>query len=95
MPRLRNLKFWQFHLREARGIACNDGSLDLGLGNLPSLQEVDVILRCDGAGKEEVEQAKAALRHEAEMHPNHPRHSIGVSYRRRDWSRDSRNTRRG
>uniref|UniRef100_K3ZMA4 Uncharacterized protein n=1 Tax=Setaria italica TaxID=4555 RepID=K3ZMA4_SETIT len=79
MPRLRELWFWPFYLREARGIACNDGSLDLGLGNLPSLQVIQAVLRCDGAGKEEVEQAKAALTHEAEMHPNHPFHSIRIT----------------
>nr|XP_034606240.1 uncharacterized protein LOC117866189 [Setaria viridis] len=72
MPRLRNLRFRLFYLREARGIAWNDGSLDLGLGNLPSLQDVKAYLRCDGAGKEEAEEAKAALTHEAKMHPNHP-----------------------
>ncbi|TKW01867.1 hypothetical protein SEVIR_8G207400v4 [Setaria viridis] len=79
MPRLRELIFFRFYLREARGIACNDGSLDLGLGNLPSLQFVHARLRCDGAGKEEAEQAKAALTHEAEMHPNHPRHDINIT----------------
>nr|TKW01902.1 hypothetical protein SEVIR_8G208800v2 [Setaria viridis] len=78
MPRLKVLSFWRFYLREARGMACNDGSLNLGLGNLPSLQDVRADLRCDGAGKEEVEQAKAALMHEAEMHPNHPRHYIFI-----------------
>ncbi|KAK8448017.1 hypothetical protein SEVIR_8G200500v4 [Setaria viridis] len=78
MPRLRELMFSQFYVGEARGIACNDGSLDLGLGNLPSLQFVEAYLKCDGAGKEEAEQAKAALMHEAEMHPNHPSRQIHI-----------------
>ncbi|RCV39072.1 hypothetical protein SETIT_8G194200v2 [Setaria italica] len=78
MPRVRDLTLISFYLREARGIACNDGSLDLGLGNLPSLQYVQVALQCDGTSKEEAEQAKAALTHEAEMHPNHPDHDIGI-----------------
>nr|XP_034570179.1 disease resistance protein RGA5-like [Setaria viridis] len=78
MPRLRDLIFSRFYLREARGIACNDGSLNLGLGNLPSLQVVIAQLQCDGAGKEEAEQAKATLTHEVEMHPNHLHHDIDI-----------------
>ncbi|RCV39050.1 hypothetical protein SETIT_8G192200v2 [Setaria italica] len=70
MPRLRWLMFFPFYVGETRGIACNDGSLDLGLGNLPSLQDVHAFLYA--AGKEEGEQTKAALMHEAKMHPNHP-----------------------
>ncbi|XP_012703800.1 disease resistance protein RPP13 [Setaria italica] len=78
MPRLRGLEFWWFYLREVRGIACNDGSLDLGLGNLPALQNIYVDMQRDGASKEEAEQAKAALRHAAEMHPNRPSHLIDI-----------------
>ncbi|RCV39089.1 hypothetical protein SETIT_8G195500v2 [Setaria italica] len=44
MRRLRKFEFQQFYLRETRGIACNDGSLELCLGNLPSLQDVQVVL---------------------------------------------------
>jgi len=65
-------------VREARGVASSDGGLDLGLGNLPSLQHFEAELRCEGASKEEAEQAKAALTHAAEMHPNHPRHIIHI-----------------
>ncbi|XP_022685296.1 putative disease resistance protein RGA3 [Setaria italica] len=67
MPRLGELWFL-FYLW--------DGSLDLGLGNLPSMQYVRAALLCEGFSKEEVEQANAALTHAAEMHPNHPRHDI-------------------
>jgi len=79
MPRLRRL--WLeplFYVREARGVASSDGGLDLGLGNLPSLQNFAADLRCEGASKEEAEQAKAALTHAAKMHPNHPYHYIRI-----------------
>ncbi|KAG2481209.1 hypothetical protein PVAP13_J356650 [Panicum virgatum] len=79
MPRLREL--WLnslFYAREARGVGSSDGGLDLGLGNLPSLQDVKAMLRCEGASKEEAEQAKAALKHAAKMHPNHPHHHIRI-----------------
>jgi len=79
MPRLREL--WLvplFYVREARGVGSSDGGLDLGLGNLPSLQDVKAYLGCEGASKEEAEQAKAALTRAAEMHPNHPYHDISI-----------------
>jgi len=81
MPRLREL--WLvplFYVREARGVGSSDGGLDLGLGNLPSLQEVYVSVLCEGASKEEPEQAKAALTRAAEMHPNNPRLHISIEY---------------
>ena len=74
MPRLRELRLWPlFYVREARGIGSSDGGLDLGLGNLPSLQHFAAYLRCEGA-------SKAALTRAAEMHPNHPYHDISVPY---------------
>ena len=77
MPRLRELHLWPlFYVREGRGIGSSNSGLDLGLGNLPSLQRVVAELRCEGASKEEAKQAKAALTHAAEMHPNHPYHNI-------------------
>jgi hypothetical protein len=79
MPRLRILWFYSFYLRGVRGISCNDDGIDLGLGNLTSLQQVSAELRCDGASREEAEQARAALTHAAEMHPNRPRHRISIS----------------
>jgi len=79
MPRLAWLGLWRlFYAREARGIGSSDGGLDLGLGNLPSLQEVYVSVLCEGASKEETEQAKAALTRAAEIHPNHPSHDIDI-----------------
>jgi hypothetical protein len=79
MPRLRELYLLAlFYVREARGIACSDGGLDLGLGNLPSLQWVAADLQCAGANKEKAEQAKAALTLAARMHPNHPNHDIHI-----------------
>ncbi|TVU23958.1 hypothetical protein EJB05_26349, partial [Eragrostis curvula] len=69
MPRLAMFDF-DFHVREVREIAGSDGGLDLGLQNLPSLQTVYVYCRSGGASKEEVEEAKAAVRKAAEIHPN-------------------------
>ena len=81
MPKLRVLNLGPlFYVREGRGTASNNGGLDLGLGNLPSLQRVIVGLQCEGASMEEAEQAKAALTRAAEMHPNHPYHDISVKY---------------
>ena len=41
MPRLRELRLWPlFYVREGRGIASNDGDLNMGLEKLPSLQDV-------------------------------------------------------
>ena len=75
MPRLTSLSLWRlFYAREARGIGSSDGGLDLGLGNLPSLQNFAADLKA--GSKEEAEQAKAALTHAAEMHPSHPHHNI-------------------
>jgi hypothetical protein len=62
-----------FYPREIRGIS------SLFLGNLTSLQQFEVaLLCCEGVSLEEAEQAKAALTHAAEMHPNHPSHSISI-----------------
>jgi hypothetical protein len=79
MPRLRELDLLSlFYVREGGGIASSDGGLDLGLGNLPSLQMVVAQLRCEGASKEAAEKAKAALTLAARMHPNHPNHDINI-----------------
>ncbi|KAF8673405.1 hypothetical protein HU200_048969 [Digitaria exilis] len=74
MPRLEYLRF-TFSVCE---IASSDGSLDLGLGNLPSLQSVQARLVYEGASKEDVREAEAALKDAAEMHPNHPDHLIST-----------------
>ncbi|PUZ45550.1 hypothetical protein GQ55_8G233400 [Panicum hallii var. hallii] len=74
MPKLRELHLWPlFYVREGGGIASRDGGggLELALGNLPSLQGFSATVKCEGASEEEAEQAKAALTHAAEMHPNH------------------------
>lgn len=82
MPRLRTLRS-RFSVREAIAVAGagagddgGGGRLDLGLGNLPSLQEVNVSLDCEGASEEEVKELKAALRRATKIHPNHPSISI-------------------
>ena len=69
--RLKNLTF-TLYARDVREIASSDGScFDLGLGNLLSLKDVMVYFRSGGAGEMEVEEAKAALAHVLEIHPNH------------------------
>jgi len=71
MMRLKNLTF-TLYARDVREIASSDGScFDLGLGNLLSLKDVMVYFRSGGAGEMEVEEAKAALAHVLEIHPNH------------------------
>jgi hypothetical protein len=73
MPRLAVLEF-TCPVRETREIAGGSGgfTLDLGFGNLPSLERVEVVLEAKGASKEEVTEVKAAMVHAAEIHPNHP-----------------------
>jgi len=69
MPRLRGLDLW---LSEgwAREIASSyGGALDLGIGNLASLQEVFVSLDYSEAASDEL---VAALKHAFNIHPNHP-----------------------
>jgi len=58
------------HAREVREIMSSDGRFNLGLENLMSLQDVLVYFRSRGASEMEVEEAKAALRHAVEIHPN-------------------------
>jgi hypothetical protein len=50
----------------------------MGLGNLTSLQQLRAYLQCEGASREEAEQAKAALTHAAEIHPSRPSHDITI-----------------
>lgn len=70
MPRLQTLKF-QFSVRGLiRAIASGNGGLDLGLGNLPSLQQVNVHLDSESASNEGVDELEAALMHAIEIHPN-------------------------
>jgi hypothetical protein len=71
MPRLWELVF-HFFARKAREIAGSDGGFHCGLANLQSLEVVRVRVRASGASKEEVDEAKAAVTREAEIHPNGP-----------------------
>ncbi|CAN6343045.1 unnamed protein product [Urochloa humidicola] len=68
MPRLLNLRI-EFPVQRMREI---NGSFDLGLGNLPSLQTGYVWIKSGGASIQEVEEAKAAVRHAIKVHSNHP-----------------------
>jgi hypothetical protein len=73
MPRLAVLEL-SCPVRGTREIAGGDVgfTLDLGIGNLPSLERVEVVLDAEGASKEDVTEVKAAMVHAAEIHPNHP-----------------------
>ncbi|KAG8090606.1 hypothetical protein GUJ93_ZPchr0011g27766 [Zizania palustris] len=65
MPMLRELHFTV--------LASVDGAArDVGLENLPLLNDVYVTLRCEGATRGQVEEAEATLRRQMNAHPNHP-----------------------
>lgn len=51
----------------------------LGVGNLPLLESVHVVLHCSGARMQEVEEAEATLRRAIRMHPNSPPSSFGIT----------------
>nr|UBY07584.1 NBS-LRR disease resistance protein [Dasypyrum villosum] len=70
MPRVQHLYFEV----SARSIA--SGEVDCGMGHLPSLEQVWVILRRDVSSDEEMETARAWLRRAAEAHPKRP--TIGI-----------------
>nr|UBY07276.1 NBS-LRR disease resistance protein [Dasypyrum villosum] len=59
-------------LRSAKEEAAGSGGdwFDLGIGNLPSLREVDVTFDCSGVTVGEAKQAKAALEKALRAHPN-------------------------
>jgi len=75
MMMLTSLAF-TFHAREVREITSSDGRFNLGLENLMSLQDVLVYFRSRGASEMEVEEAKAALSHAFEVHPNQLNYDI-------------------
>ncbi|TVU23961.1 hypothetical protein EJB05_26353 [Eragrostis curvula] len=70
-PRLARLEI-DLYVREVREIAGSDGGFDFGLENLSSLQEIEVDFRSGGAREEEVQEATAAVRNAAQIHPNGP-----------------------
>lgn len=69
MPRVEDIRFsfsvWNTGHRD-------NAEFDFGLGNLLSLEHIDVTVNCSRATKVKVEEAEAALRHGARIHPNHP-----------------------
>ena len=70
MPRLEKFKFGIQLEDFLRGEFTTD---DLALGHLPSLQDVQVELYGTRTVSEEVvTKVKEKLRHEADVHPNHP-----------------------
>jgi hypothetical protein len=68
MPRLVHLEL----CFTVQGMTEINGGFDLGLGNLPSLQRLEVYLRSGGASKQAVKEVEAMLTHAIEVHPNHP-----------------------
>ncbi|CAN6374626.1 unnamed protein product [Urochloa humidicola] len=68
MPSLEFLEFF-FFVRALKD--CNGDCSNIGLECLAVLQKVTVRIGCQGASVSEVEKAEAALRHAAEVHPNH------------------------
>uniref|UniRef100_M8BZY5 Putative disease resistance RPP13-like protein 2 n=1 Tax=Aegilops tauschii TaxID=37682 RepID=M8BZY5_AEGTA len=66
MSRVEHLQF------EVSAPSIANGELDCGLGHLPSLEYVKVILRIGKSSVEDKETAKAWLRRAAEAHPNCP-----------------------
>ncbi|KAF7025956.1 hypothetical protein CFC21_038099 [Triticum aestivum] len=71
-PRLKRLDF----VLPAKWISREN--LDLGMRHLPSLQRVRVHFIEEGASRQEVDEAMAALRAAAEDHPNRPVLEIGI-----------------
>ncbi|CAO2144818.1 unnamed protein product [Urochloa humidicola] len=76
MPKLRELYLDLLFMWEARETTIGDGSLGMGIRNLPLLQDVFIEFRSEVVSTEEVERVKATLRRAAEIHPNHPRLTI-------------------
>jgi hypothetical protein len=77
-PRLRKLQFSYPAMWISRGD-------DLGMGHLPSLENVEVQLYPCGATDAEVTEAYAALRAAADDHPNRP--SLEISKDFYNWSK--------
>uniref|UniRef100_A0A0E0J3V8 Uncharacterized protein n=1 Tax=Oryza nivara TaxID=4536 RepID=A0A0E0J3V8_ORYNI len=74
MPRVENIRF-SFSVQQAKD--GGNADFDFGLGNLLSLEHIDVVVRCYEVTNGEVEEAEAALRHVAQVHPNHPTLKMG------------------
>jgi hypothetical protein len=68
MPHLQMLSFL-IYVRALRDHCYSD---NFGLEHLPSLREIEVEILYTAASAEEVDQVEAALRHAANVHPNHP-----------------------
>ncbi|XP_052136522.1 disease resistance protein RGA5-like [Oryza glaberrima] len=69
MPMLTKLQLWLWASEYC-------AASDVGLGHLPLLNRVKVVLDCEGATGRQVEEAEAALRRMVKSHPNRP--AIGV-----------------
>ncbi|EAZ18959.1 hypothetical protein OsJ_34495 [Oryza sativa Japonica Group] len=65
MPMLMKLQLWLWASEYC-------AATDVGLGHLPLLNRVEVILHCCDATTRQVEEAEAAWRHMVNSHPNRP-----------------------
>lgn len=69
VSRLTFLEF-DFLVPEVRDVTGHNDGFLWGLRNVPSLQYVEGVFRCRGTSKEEVEEARAAVKKVVEIHPN-------------------------
>ncbi|KAE8784807.1 putative disease resistance RPP8-like protein 2 [Hordeum vulgare] len=88
MPRLEDVRL-EIRVWEVKGVS-PDFDFDLGLLNLPAIQQVMVNIDCAYSRAVDVEEAEAALRHAVHMHPNSPTLTISrsreeISYYSRNW----------
>uniref|UniRef100_A0A0E0MGQ5 Uncharacterized protein n=1 Tax=Oryza punctata TaxID=4537 RepID=A0A0E0MGQ5_ORYPU len=68
--------------------ASEDGAAgDVGLGHLPLLNSVEVVLECEGATTRQVEEAEAVWRRMVNAHPNRPAITV-LRYRQNLMKRD-------
>jgi hypothetical protein len=81
MPRLASIKM-AFPVRNMSEYIGINGSFELGLGNLPSIQDVIILFNYRGTNEVDLEEVKASLRHETEVHPNRPTLRIVVTDKR-------------
>uniref|UniRef100_A0A287MHK0 Uncharacterized protein n=1 Tax=Hordeum vulgare subsp. vulgare TaxID=112509 RepID=A0A287MHK0_HORVV len=74
MPRLEDVRL-QIRVCEVKRVS-PDFDFDLGLLNLPAIQQVKVHIGCAFSRGVDVEEAEAALRQAVHMHPNSPTFEI-------------------
>ncbi|XP_034568369.1 disease resistance protein RGA5 isoform X2 [Setaria viridis] len=73
MPRLEAIKLW---INAYDVMNVGNHVLNLGLGNIYSLQQVTAIIVCSNCFPAEVEEMEAAVNHVVDIHPNWPTLSV-------------------